>query len=120
MASILDSIQKSINNNLFSPASALEINRMQYYSINGTPMLTYGLLGITTVVLATVTLSESVPSEPEEKETSLVSQLPNINPFSQKEVEPSEQKTVGGKPRKTKSNKHKSPKHNKTRGHRGS
>jgi hypothetical protein len=114
MASILTSIQDSIQSNLFSPSSALDTSKLQYYSINGVPMLTYVLLGITTVVLATVTLSESVVSNDEESEPSMLSQLPTVNPFATSESGPSEQKGGKGKKRKTKSNKSKM---NKTRTH---
>jgi len=130
---------------LFSSISALDLNRLQNYSINGIPVLTYGLLGITTVVLATVTLSESSSSDTEEKQPSMVSQLPSLNPFSASTstisttstpqpsmvsqlpsinpfAAPTQQKAVGGKPRKTKGNKQKhSMKHSsahKTRSHR--
>jgi len=127
---------------LFSSTSSLDMNRLQNYSINGIPVLTYGLLGITTVVLATVTLSESSSSDTEENQPSMVSQLPSLNPFSASTsttstpqpsmvsqlpsinpfAAPTQQKTVGGRQRKTKGNKHKhAMKHNsasKTRSHR--
>ena len=123
---------------LFSSTSALDLNRLQNYSINGIPVLTYGLLGITTVVLATVTLSESSSSDTEEKQPSMVSQLPSLNPFSASTSttstpQPSmvsqlpslnpfaastQQKTVGGRQRKTKGNKHKNNKASKTRSQR--
>ena len=116
------------------------MNRLQNYSINGIPVLTYGLLGITTVVLATVTLSESSSSDTEANQPSMVSQLPSLNPFSASTsststpqpsivsqlpslnpfAAPTQQKTVGGKKRKTKGHKH-VMKHNsasKTRSHR--
>ena len=122
---------------LFSSTSSLDLNRLQNYSINGIPVLTYGLLGITTVVLATVTLSESTSSDTEENQPSMVSQLPSLNPFSASTstpqpsivsqlpslnpfAAPTQQKTVGGKKRKTKGHKH-VMKHNsasKTRSHR--
>ena len=133
---------------LFSSTSALDLNRLQNYSINGIPVLTYGLLGITTVVLATVTLTESSSSDTEANQPSMVSQLPSLNPFSAStsttsspsSPQPSivsqlpsinpfaastastQQKAVGGKQRKTKGNKQKhSMKHSsahKTRSHR--
>jgi len=126
---------------LFSSISALDLNRLQNYSINGIPILTYGLLGITTVVLATVTLTESSSSDTEANQPSMVSQLPSLNPFSASTsttsttsspqpsivsqlpsinpfAAPTQQKTVGGKPRKTKGNKHKHNKASKTRSHR--
>ena len=125
---------------LFSSTSSLDLNRLQNYSINGIPVLTYGLLGITTVVLATVTLSESSSSDTEANQPSMVSQLPSLNPFSASTsststpqpsivsqlpslnpfAAPTQQKTVGGKKRKTKGHKH-VMKHNsasKTRSHR--
>lgn len=128
---------------LFSSTTALDMNRLQNYSINGIPVLTYGLLGITTVVLATVTLSESSSSDTEANQPSMVSQLPSLNPFSASTsststtsspqpsivsqlpslnpfAAPTQQKTVGGKKRKTKGHKH-VMKHNsasKTRSHR--
>jgi hypothetical protein len=123
---------------LFSSTTALDMNRLQNYSINGIPVLTYGLLGITTVVLATVTLSESSSSDTEANQPSMVSQLPSLNPFSASTSttstpQPSivsqlpslnpfaastQQKTVGGRQRKTKGNKHKNNKASKTRSHR--
>lgn len=126
---------------LFSSTTALDMNRLQNYSINGIPVLTYGLLGITTVVLATVTLSESSSSDTEANQPSMVSQLPSLNPFSAStsttstpqpsmvsqlpSINPfaastasTQQKAVGGKPRKTKGNKHKNNKASKTRSHR--
>ena len=126
---------------LFSSTTALDLNRLQNYSINGIPVLTYGLLGITTVVLATVTLSESSSSDTEANQPSMVSQLPSLNPFSASTSTPSststpqpsivsqlpsinpfaaptQQKTVGGRQRKTKGNKHKHTKASKTRSHR--
>lgn len=125
---------------LFPSTSSLDMNRLQNYSINGIPVLTYGLLGITTVVLATVTLSESSSSDTEANQPSMVSQLPSLNPFSASTsststpqpsivsqlpslnpfAAPTQQKTVGGKKRKTKGHKH-VMKHNsasKTRSHR--
>ena len=125
---------------LFSSTTALDLNRLQNYSINGIPVLTYGLLGITTVVVATVTLSESSSSDTEANQPSMVSQLPSLNPFSASTsststpqpsivsqlpslnpfAAPTQQKTVGGKKRKTKGHKH-VMKHNsasKTRSHR--
>ena len=121
---------------LFSSISALDLNRLQNYSINGIPILTYGLLGITTVVLATVTLTESYSSDTEANQPSMVSQLPSLNPFSAStsttsttsttsspqpsivsqlpsinpfasSTAPTQQKVVGGKKRKTKGNKQK-------------
>jgi hypothetical protein len=123
---------------LFSSTTALDMNRLQNYSINGIPVLTYGLLGITTVVLATVTLSESSSSDTEANQPSMVSQLPSLNPFSASTSSTStpqpsivsqlpslnpfaastQQKTVGGRQRKTKGNKHKHTKASKTRSHR--
>jgi hypothetical protein len=126
---------------LFSSTTALDMNRLQNYSINGIPVLTYGLLGITTVVLATVTLSESSSSDTEANQPSMVSQLPSLNPFSASTSSTStpqpsivsqlpslnpftastastQQKTVGGRQRKTKGNKHKNTKASKTRSHR--
>lgn len=55
-----------------------------HYSINEVPLLTYGLIGITTVVLATVTLFESnndvedINIIPE----TMVSQLPPVESFN--------------------------------------
>ena len=125
---------------LFPSTSSLDMIRLQNYSIHGIPVLTYGLLGITTVVLATVTLSESSSSDTEANQPSMVSQLPSLNPFSASTsststpqpsivsqlpslnpfAAPTQQKTVGGKKRKTKGHKH-VMKHNsasKTRSHR--
>ena len=78
---------------LFSSTTALDLNRLQNYSINGIPVLTYGLLGITTVVLATVTLSESSSSDTEANQPSMVSQLPSLNPFSASTSTPSSTST---------------------------
>lgn len=67
-----------------------------HYSINGVPLLTYGFIGITTVVLATVTLFESnndvedISIIPE----TMVSQLPSVesfNPFASTIEEKNEQ-----------------------------
>ena len=124
----------------FSTQSALDMNRLQNYSVNGIPILTYGMLGITTIVLATVTLSESTSVDTEEKQPSMVSQLPTLNPFAASTSPPStqpsiisqlptvnpfaasntstQQKAVGGRQRKTKGNKHKNNKAHKTRSHR--
>ena len=46
------------------------------YSFNGVPIFTYGMIGITTFVLATITFYESVNSNDE----SILSKLPNITP----------------------------------------
>ena len=66
-----------------------------HYSINGVPLLTYGLIGITTIVLATVTLYESNNDETEIDivPQTMVSQLPSIqsfNPFVSKEADTTE------------------------------
>lgn len=67
--------------NLFSSASS-SINTKDYsklpnVSIGGMPLLTFGLMGVTTVVLATITLSES--SGKSENEESFVSKLPSMS-----------------------------------------
>lgn len=56
------------------------------YSIYGIPLFTYGMIGITTVVLATLTIYESMDSTNE----SILSNLPSVIPeesSSEKEEE---------------------------------
>jgi hypothetical protein len=67
--------------NLFSSTSssisAKDYSKLPNLSIGGMPLLTFGLMGVTTVVLATITLSES--SGKSENEESFVSKLPSMS-----------------------------------------
>lgn len=49
------------------------------YSIYGIPIFTYGMIGITTIVLATLTIYESMDS----KNESILSNLPSVIPTSE-------------------------------------
>ena len=95
------------------------------YSIYGIPIFTYGMIGITTVVLATLTIYESMDSTNE----SILSNLPSVIPEeSSEKEEPSSQdnpitslispSTIvnrgGKKTQKNVGNKNKKHKKNKT------
>ena len=71
-----------------SSATAIQYSKMQDISIGGVPLLTYGLIGITTIVLATITIFESTDKE-DDSSDSMTSQLPtlsataaSLNPFT--------------------------------------
>jgi hypothetical protein len=71
-----------------SSATAIQYSKMQDLSLGGVPLLTYGLIGITTIVLATITIFESTDKE-DDSSDSMTSQLPtlsataaSLNPFT--------------------------------------
>jgi len=71
-----------------SGASAIQYSKLQDVSLGGVPLLTYGLIGITTIVLATITIYESTDKE-DDSSDSMTSQLPtlsataaSLNPFT--------------------------------------
>lgn len=128
MSSLLGTTNNG-SSSITSKFSALQLSNIQNFAIGGIPVFTYGLIGITTVILATITLYDSEKKEGEEEPT-LVSQLPSLteatetmNPFETKESiseesseinKPSEPERVGGGKRK-KTRMCKRAKHNKTR-----
>jgi hypothetical protein len=74
--------------------NTIDYAKMQNYSVGGVPVLTYALIGITTIVLATITVYESTVKDdkssekPSESMTSLLPslpalpELPSLNPLS--------------------------------------
>ena len=81
----------NFNNYAFSGASSInfDYNMLHQYSVNGIPLLTYLLVGVTAVTLGYITLTEHDIE-------------PTINPPP---VEPP--KVVGGKKKKSKTEKRK-------------
>ena len=61
------------------------------YSIYGIPLFTYGMIGITTVVLATLTIYESMDSANESILSNLPSVIPEESSSSEEESEEEEE-----------------------------
>lgn len=64
--------------------STIDYSKLQNYSVGGVPVITYGLIGITTLVLATITVYESMGKQdnstdnPSDSMTSLLPTLPTL------------------------------------------
>jgi len=92
-------------NPIFSPLPkmAIDYNRLPLFSVNGTQVLTYFLIGVTAVTLSYVAFKENEPSE--KKEEPKKEEEPKQEEEPKKEEEP---KVEGGKKKnKTKHRKHK-------------
>jgi hypothetical protein len=64
--------------------NTIDYSKMQNYSLGGVPVITYALIGITTIVLATITVYESTVKEgaPSDSMTSLLPSLPALPSFN--------------------------------------
>jgi len=143
MSSIIGKIRNFFSDT-GSRISAIDYAHLDKLSISGVPVFTYGLIGITTVVLASYTILDSDDvdnEESEEKDESMLDKLPTVegikdsltklSPFNSSESEPepeseqepeekSETPTTGGKKNrrnrrnKTHRNKLKKSKKNRT------
>ncbi len=127
-----------------SRASAIQYSNLDKLSISGIPVFTYGLIGITTVILASYTILDSSEvddnDEEDNEDESMISKLPTVegikdsltklSPFNSSESEeenpePEEEEnktdttTIGGKKtgksRKNKTHRNKSRKSRKNR-----
>ena len=85
---------------------AFDFSKLPLYSINGTQLLTYVLLGITVITLGYVTITEKEGSESEPEPEPVQEPVP--------EPEPELKEEKGGKKRKTISKKKKHKKSRKT------
>ena len=80
---------------------AIDKQKLANISYSGIPIMTYGLIGVTTIMLAIVTMRDLIPSE-SEKEVS----EPEYEEKEEKEEEPreGEEKEGGRKRRKNQNN----------------
>ncbi len=131
MSSIIGNIRDFFSD-MNSRASTIQYSKLHNLTIGGIPLFTYGLIGITTVVLASVTILDSGEEDEEEHEEdeSMLNSLPtvegiketlsNISPFSSSEESPKEEEqeekeesTLGGKKSNKKNRTHSNKKKNK-------
>lgn len=128
MSSILGNIRDFFSD-LKSRSSTIQYSHLHNLSIAGVPLFTYGLIGITTVVLASYTIldsgNEGDDNDEEESESegeSMLDKLPtvegikdtltNISPFSSDSTAESDEQT-GGKRKHKKNKTHSNKKKNK-------
>lgn len=129
MSSIIGNIRDFFSD-MNSRASTIEYSKLNNLTIGGVPLFTYGLIGITTVVLASYTIldyGDDDSDEEDENEKSMLNSLPtvegiketlnNISPFSSSGETPSEmpkeeeneeekeESITGGKKKSNKKNK---------------
>jgi hypothetical protein len=129
MSSIIGNIRDFFSD-INSRASTIQYSKLHNLTIGGIPLFTYGLIGITTVVLASVTILDSGEQDEEENEEdeSMLNNLPtvegiketlsNISPFSSSEESPQEEESkeesiTGGKKSNKKNRTHSNKKKNK-------